>query len=85
MQAYTHVQSVFQVSPRRELDGPWAALVGELRAWIGRKENSHLEATSSLVADGRLRLEPSSRLAPSPATVPHQKSGQAATSAGMLR
>ena len=40
MQAYTHFQSVFDVSPRRDLDNPWAALVGEVRAWIKRKENS---------------------------------------------
>ena len=36
MQAYTRFRSVFDVSPAGPMDNPWAALIGESRAWITR-------------------------------------------------
>ena len=43
MQVYTHFRSVFDVSPAGPMDNPWAALIGEIRAWIARKEKDPLK------------------------------------------
>src|SRR5262245_14390362 len=43
MQAYTHFHSVFDVAPGVPMENPWAALVGEVRAWIARKEKDPLK------------------------------------------
>jgi hypothetical protein len=43
MQAYTHFRSVFDVSPARPMENAWAAAVGEIRAWIARKEKNPLK------------------------------------------
>ncbi len=43
MQAYTHFHSVFDVSPGGPMENAWAALVGEVRAWIAYKEKDPLK------------------------------------------
>ena len=43
MQAYTHFRSVFDVSPAGPMENPWAAVVGEIRAWMARKEKDPLK------------------------------------------
>lgn len=43
MQIFTHFHSVFDVSPSGPMENPWAALVGEIRAWIARKEKDPLK------------------------------------------
>lgn len=43
MQAYTHFRSVFDVSPAGPMENAWAAVVGEIRAWMARKEKDPLK------------------------------------------
>jgi len=43
VQSFTHFRSVFDVSPSGPMEDPWAALVGEVRAWINRKEKDPLK------------------------------------------
>ena len=43
MQTYTHFRTVFDVSPADTTEKPWLALIGEIRAWISRKENDPLK------------------------------------------
>lgn len=43
MQTYTHFRTVFDVSPAADVDNPWAALVGQVRAWIVSKEKDALK------------------------------------------
>lgn len=43
MQRYTHFRCTFDVSPAKPLEKPWAALVGEFRAWIASKEKAELK------------------------------------------
>ncbi len=43
MQAYTHFRSVFDVSPAVLMENGWAALVGEVRAWVARKQKDPLK------------------------------------------
>ena len=43
MQIFTHFHSIFDVSPSGPIENPWAALVGEVRAWIVRKEKDPLK------------------------------------------
>jgi len=43
MQAYTHFRSVFDISPSGSLENPWPALIGEVRAWVSRKEKAELK------------------------------------------
>ncbi len=43
MQTFTHFRSVFDVSPAADIERPWPALVGEVRAWIARKEREELK------------------------------------------
>ena len=43
MQIFTHFHSVFDVLPSGPMENPWAALVGEVRAWIVRKEKDPLK------------------------------------------
>lgn len=39
MQTYTHFRCAFDVSPVGDILSPWPALIGEIRAWISRKES----------------------------------------------
>ena len=55
MQAYTHFRSVFDVSPARPMDNAWAALIGEIRTWIVRKEKDPLKGFFSKAVLGRPR------------------------------
>lgn len=43
MQTYTHFRTVFDVSPVTPMDNAWAALVGQVRAWISRNEKDPLK------------------------------------------
>lgn len=43
MQAYTHFRSVFDIEPVGEIANPWPALIGEVRAWVSRKEKTQLK------------------------------------------
>jgi hypothetical protein len=43
VQTHTHFRAVFDVSPTGHLENAWAALVGEIRAWITDKERVALK------------------------------------------
>lgn len=43
MQAYTHFRAVFDVEPVGQIANPWPALIGEVRAWVSRKERAELK------------------------------------------
>ena len=43
MQTYTHFRTVFDVSPAAPMDNAWVALVGQVRAWVARKEGAPLK------------------------------------------
>lgn len=43
MESFRHFRSVFDVSPVGTNANPWPSLIGEIRAWIGRKEKTELK------------------------------------------
>ena len=43
MQTYTHFRTIFDVSPAAPMDNAWAALVGQVRAWVARNEKDPLK------------------------------------------
>ena len=40
MQTYTHFRCAFDVSSTENLPNAWPALIGEIRAWVSRKEKT---------------------------------------------